>query len=63
MDRATSQIGRTTSGSCFMATKMSDEKTVNVALGCNSELCGMDEIYRKTIFIFWPPIPGMPHEV
>ena len=63
MDRATSQIGHTASARCCMATKMIDEKTRRVAPGCNSELCGMDEIYSKTSFIFWPPNPHMPHEV
>ena len=63
MDHATSQIGRTTSGRCCIATKMSDEKNMAVAPGFNSELCGMDEIYSKSSFIFWPPIPHVPHEV
>ena len=63
MDHATSQIGCTTSGKYCMATKMSDKNTPRVAPGCNSELCGMDEIYSKTSFIFWSSIPHMPHEV
>ena len=46
-----------------MATKMSDEETRPVAQGFNCELCAMDEINSKSSFIFWPPIPHVPHKV
>ena len=63
MDRATSQIGRTASGRCCVTTKKMTKKNKNGTPGFNSELCGMDKIYGKASFIFWPPIPHMPHEV
>ena len=63
MDRAMSQIGRTKSGRYCMATKMSEKKTRPVAPGFNPEPRGMDEIYSKLSFIFWPPIPHVPYEV
>ena len=63
MDRATSQIGRRASGRGCVATKKMTKKNKTGAPGFNSELCEMDEIYRKASFIFWHPIPHMPHEV
>ena len=63
MDRATSQIGRTASGRCCVAMKKMTKKNKTGTPRFNSELCGMDEIYGKASFIFWPPIPHMPHEL
>ena len=63
MDRATFQMGRTTSRNFCMATKCAIKKNKTGCPGFNSELCGMDEVCSKSSLIFWPPIPHMPHEV
>ena len=43
--------------------EINDKKNKTGTPGFNPELCGMDEIYGKASFIFWPPIPHMPYEV
>ena len=63
MDHAMSQIGRRASGRFCVATKKMTKINKTGTSGFNCELCGMNEIYRKASFIFWPPISHMPHEV
>ena len=63
MDRATSQIGRSASGRCCVVKKKMKKKNKTGTPEFNCELYGINEIYGKATFIFWPPIPHMPHEI